>query len=257
VLDSETLTWFTVTANGNAPSPRDKLSSVSVGSVIYFFGGFGPQQAEDDDDDEDEAATFGWFNDIHTLDTATLIWEKKEVSGTTPTPRAASSLCVIGSKLFLFGGRDTTQRVNDLHTLDITSLHWDQPKVYGSKPEPRSFHSTITLGSNLFLFGGLNRSNVHLNDVHILTFSGEEIGWLQPQVNGIIPARGFHTTFTIDNKFYVFGGSSNFDATIHECTRYYNDLYYLETTSIQQGIQVPFPASSNETNIQNTEPNST
>ncbi len=55
-----------------------------------MFGGFGPQNAEDEEEEEEEdeeeenqqetnqdeemedaPATFGWFNDLHTLDTST------------------------------------------------------------------------------------------------------------------------------------------------------------------------------------------
>jgi hypothetical protein len=37
-----TLEWEKLTTKGAAPSPRDKLTAVAVGPVIYIFGGFGP-----------------------------------------------------------------------------------------------------------------------------------------------------------------------------------------------------------------------
>jgi len=223
------------------------------------FGGFGPQNVEEDDDEEDEPAeaeqvkaeedmeedepaTFGWFNDIYILDAVSLNWEKKEISGIPPSPRAAFGMIALKEKIFIFGGRDNSQRVNDLHIFDTTSFNWIQPKVRGSKPSPRSFHSLTTIGQNAILFGGLNRSNTHLNDIHILSFCEEEICWLQPKVEGDEPpARGFHTAFIVGDQFYIFGGSSNFDSTIHECTRYYNDLYCFDISSIQLGTQILFP----------------
>ena len=47
LMPLESQTWSVVQAEGEAPSPRDKLSSAVIGKDIYVFGGFGPQ-AEDD-----------------------------------------------------------------------------------------------------------------------------------------------------------------------------------------------------------------
>ncbi len=54
--------WEKIAAKGTAPSPRDKLTAVAVGPVIYIFGGFGPpkgvvpkmpyQHGEDQEDEE-------------------------------------------------------------------------------------------------------------------------------------------------------------------------------------------------------------
>lgn len=59
---TETLEWEKISAKGSVPSPRDKLTAVAVGPVIYIFGGFGPpkgvvpkmpyQHGEDQDDEE-------------------------------------------------------------------------------------------------------------------------------------------------------------------------------------------------------------
>jgi len=82
--------------NGKVPSRRDKQCCCAVGSKIYFFGGFGPQEpepeeqsektaqsgeakkqgtsgneetAEQEEEEEGPCATFGWFNDLFVLDT--------------------------------------------------------------------------------------------------------------------------------------------------------------------------------------------
>jgi len=48
------------------------------------------------------------------------MWEKLTPSFTgCPTPRAAHGMCVVGSKLVIFGGRDSVGRKNDLYILDM------------------------------------------------------------------------------------------------------------------------------------------
>ena len=37
-----------------------------------------------------------------------------------PTPRAAHGMCVIGSNIYIFGGRDIEDRQNDLHCFDTS-----------------------------------------------------------------------------------------------------------------------------------------
>ena len=46
-------------------------------------------------------------------------WEKLLPSfAGCPTPRAAHGMCAVGSKLVIFGGRDSVGRKNDLFVLD-------------------------------------------------------------------------------------------------------------------------------------------
>lgn len=61
-MSAATLEWEKISTKGSAPSPRDKLTAVAVGPVIYIFGGFGPpkgvvpkmpyQHGEDQEDEE-------------------------------------------------------------------------------------------------------------------------------------------------------------------------------------------------------------
>lgn len=77
---TETMVWREIkTAVGNPPCPRDKLSAVTMGSKVLFFGGFGPLDESDNDDDESKEveAEFGWFNDLHSFDTGWCTDKKK------------------------------------------------------------------------------------------------------------------------------------------------------------------------------------
>lgn len=59
------------------------------------------------------------------------VWSKPDITGTAPSPRAAFGIGVISSKLYIFGGRDTSQRVNDVHILDVEKLNWESPAISG------------------------------------------------------------------------------------------------------------------------------
>ena len=49
----------------------------------------------------------------------TCTWEKLSPAFTgCPTPRAAHGMCAVGSKLVIFGGRDSVGRKNDLFVLN-------------------------------------------------------------------------------------------------------------------------------------------
>lgn len=50
-------------------------------------------------------------------------WEKLTPSFTgSPTPRAAHGMCAVGSRLVIFGGRDSVGRKNDIFVLDTGDL---------------------------------------------------------------------------------------------------------------------------------------
>lgn len=63
----ETKQWKRIEFHGAPPSPRDKLTCVTMGTKILFWGGFGP--SEEPDIVQGEGAKFKWFNDLFCFDT--------------------------------------------------------------------------------------------------------------------------------------------------------------------------------------------
>lgn len=43
--------WSKLETQGLCPSPRDKLAGAAVGSKVYIFGGFGPQDGEEEEEE--------------------------------------------------------------------------------------------------------------------------------------------------------------------------------------------------------------
>ena len=78
--------------------------------------------------------------------------------GCPPSPRCGSAACVVGHRVFLFGGRCKQRRLNDLHCLDLGSLAWTlldpgtDPDPFAppsaSRPAPRSLHTMAYIGAN-------------------------------------------------------------------------------------------------------------
>eukprot|EP01116_Phalansterium_solitarium_P005530 TRINITY_DN1726_c0_g1_i1.p1 TRINITY_DN1726_c0_g1~~TRINITY_DN1726_c0_g1_i1.p1 ORF type:complete len:380 (+),score=119.82 TRINITY_DN1726_c0_g1_i1:123-1262(+) len=244
VFDSQSQTWTVHSTPSDSvwPPARDKAAMCAVGpNRAMLFGGFGPKDSDssgDDDDemgsdDDEDGAEFGWFNDVHFLDTDTATWSRPTVTGTPPTPRAAFGMCSIGSKVYVFGGRDTMQRVNDVHVFDVDTCSWSQPQTHGTPPPPRSFHSMARVGSKLIVFGGLSRHNAHFNDVHF--FDTATSTWHEAAVDaaGKPAARGYAAVVTIGSTVFLTGGSAGFDSSTQENGVYFDDLYMLDASPIE------------------------
>jgi hypothetical protein len=57
---------------------------------------------------------------VHTLDCASMLWEKLEPTGTPPMSRGGHTATVVGGKLWVFGGEGADRRLkNDTHCLDL------------------------------------------------------------------------------------------------------------------------------------------
>mmetsp|Transcript_8596 Transcript_8596/g.7932 ORF Transcript_8596/g.7932 Transcript_8596/m.7932 type:complete len:226 (+) Transcript_8596:402-1079(+) len=103
------------------PSGRLQHSSVASDSKIYIFGG--------------EPDQFRQLNDIWSLDTKTLIWEKPKTTGQEPSARVSSTGCLVDNKIYYFGGYDGLQWLNDVHSFDIQTNRWEKINIPGHQHE--------------------------------------------------------------------------------------------------------------------------
>lgn len=81
-------------------------------------------------------------------------------TGNEPPPVLGASTTILGDKLYVFGGRLSSQRkqdfLNDIYELDLVNRHWTRLGTHGDIPSPRFYHSVSTLGdSKLICYGGL------------------------------------------------------------------------------------------------------
>jgi N-acetylneuraminic acid mutarotase len=69
-----------------------------------------------------------------------------------------------GSKMVIFGGFVSGQRVNDIWILDLDTFKWTEVNATGTMPEPRAGHSCVFYQDALYVFGGKDEENNKLSD---------------------------------------------------------------------------------------------
>ncbi|KAK3863462.1 hypothetical protein Pcinc_030769 [Petrolisthes cinctipes] len=99
-LDTTTNRWSVVPCSGHIPIGRRSHSAFVFRDHIYVFGGFNSQAERH-------------FNDLHRYDPSTNHWERVKPLGKGPCPRRRQSCCLVGSKMFLFGGTSPKDNYED------------------------------------------------------------------------------------------------------------------------------------------------
>ncbi|MCO5579184.1 hypothetical protein L7F22_033037 [Adiantum nelumboides] len=171
VLDLEEVKWSYMATKGDQPSPRTGASAVALdGQRVLLFGG--------------SSMLEGYMNDVYVLDTKDWVWSKITVRGLPPSPRDKHTACLLGSKMYVFGGFGPSLTSNnedqdgnalsdtdamspsdeesaeeedddgasisftwfdDLHVLDVTSMEWQSVETKGTKPSPRAAHAAFII----------------------------------------------------------------------------------------------------------------
>ena len=151
---------------------------------------------------------------------------------------------MVGSKLFVFGGRTDGGHLNDMWAFDLNSrtiAHrcfepsdpiflavnsnpvWNsyEPAPGDKKPPPRAGHVLVTTGDRIILFVSLSPSSSPLvmilcrfggadrpkwyNDTWSFDVSTGE--WTELRCTGCVPSpRSGHTASLVDDIMYVYGG---------------------------------------------------
>lgn len=142
-LDLETFQWTDVGSRASAREPTkpirsDKNVCWSHANKLYVFGGYGWSRTEAFMDILDRQRDFqltpdfrwpkfGWNNQLVEFDPWRNTWRWPAYSGKCPSARAAHSGTLMGDgKFYLFGGRDSCERLNDLYTFDMKTFEWTQ-----------------------------------------------------------------------------------------------------------------------------------
>lgn len=108
-LDLEELRWSKPAAAGDAPSARSAHTACVHGGKLHIFGGCSYRST-------------AFFNDVHSLDLATLAWERREVSGSAPAPRAGHSGALVGARWLIAGGGNSASGLGDTFVLDLVKV---------------------------------------------------------------------------------------------------------------------------------------
>eukprot|EP00029_Vermamoeba_vermiformis_P009501 TRINITY_DN4754_c0_g1_i1.p1 TRINITY_DN4754_c0_g1~~TRINITY_DN4754_c0_g1_i1.p1 ORF type:complete len:850 (+),score=215.22 TRINITY_DN4754_c0_g1_i1:79-2628(+) len=227
IFNLKTKEWENTTNKfqSQGPSPRSGHGAVYINNKLYVFGGSNYFQSR------------LHYNDMYILDLEKKTWSKPEQHGDVPCPRTQFSFTAVGDCIYLFGGDlvHSNRYFGDLYEYNTRTYTWRYLFPEGTGPSPRVGHSANAVGRQIFFFGGHFEAdrlapnsaslltNGNFNDVHILDLDRNE--WLKPSVSGNVPTpRSWHSAVTINNRLYIFGGTSfdDRDAT-------YNDIHYLDT----------------------------
>lgn len=138
-LNLETFDWVDLgsRASGEPTTPirSDKCVSWAYNRRFYVFGGYGWSQTEhyvqllDIQKDfqltpDERWPKFGWNNQLVEYNPIDNTWRWPTYVGKCPSARAAHSGALLGNKFYIFGGRDSHERLNDLYSLDMDKLVW-------------------------------------------------------------------------------------------------------------------------------------
>ncbi|XP_076036415.1 kelch domain-containing protein 3 [Oratosquilla oratoria] len=96
-LDTTTRHWSIVDVEGPVPSGRRSHSAFTYYRKIYFFGGYNSKDNVH-------------FDDLYSFDPVLRQWRIIKPHGQGPCARRRQSCCMVGARMFLFGG--TSPRPN-------------------------------------------------------------------------------------------------------------------------------------------------
>ncbi|XP_064365920.1 kelch domain-containing protein 3 [Dromaius novaehollandiae] len=226
-FDVNTHKWFTPKVSGMVPGARDGHSACVLAKSMFIFGGY-----------EQLADCFS--NDIHKLDTTSMMWTLISAKGTPARWRDFHSATIIGTKMYVFGGRadrfgpfhsNNEIYCNRIKVFDTETNSWLDSPPTPVLPEGRRSHSAFSYNGELYVFGGYNaRLNRHFHD--LWKFNPVSFSWrrIEPKGKGPCPRRR-QCCCRVGDKIILFGGTSpspeegmgdEFDLMDH------SDLYILD-----------------------------
>ncbi|XP_077496530.1 kelch domain-containing protein 3-like [Amblyomma americanum] len=145
---------------------------------------------------------------FYRFDTVSMTWSRPGVCGQVPRADIHHSACVVGQRMYIFGGfhRDSSEFV---HFLDLETLEWHRVPTSGVAPDGRCWHTTTTIGTRMYVWGGnLDGSQPNVRyDNSLYYLETTTATWVRPQVQGVAPeGRECHAAFVYDRELYIYGG---------------------------------------------------
>jgi len=181
-----------------------------IDGKIWIFGGRGKHRVDDSWLSDTRLA---YLSDLYCYDPNLNEWLKYEPRGIGPSGRALHTATVVGRKMYIFGGanssghRRDTSGFCDLYELDIDTMTWSECETQNTPPPPCYGHSATYLGNHQILFFGGKGYNVH-NSIHILDL--KTMAWKEYAFGGnVLSSRWGHSATLHNNTVLLYGGRCN------------------------------------------------
>ncbi|XP_041475911.1 kelch domain-containing protein 4-like isoform X1 [Lytechinus variegatus] len=212
------LKWVHREIHGKPPSPRQGHSACVIGSVAYIFGGIRSV-------DWPKKGTY-FFRDLFQLHLyKRMQWEKVKQKGEIPKGRYGHHMCVIGHKIYLFGGKHELHAdkcLPGLHVYDTEKKEWSQPQTSGTEPEAHGSTSSV-VGTRIYVYGGLVDGQA-VDDLHC--FDSENQWWVKLTVQGVPPSPRCDSASTaVGHEMFIFGGTAGTD-------KWFNDIHVFDAKKL-------------------------
>jgi N-acetylneuraminic acid mutarotase len=140
-------------------------------------------------------------------------WYRYEPRGIGPSGRSLHTATVVGRKIYIFGGANSSGSRNDssgfcdLYELDIDSMTWTECETQGTPPSPCYGHTANYIGNDKILFFGGKGYKV-LNQLNILDI--RSMTWKQYAFAGnTLKERWGHSATFHDTRILIYGGRND------------------------------------------------
>ncbi|KFV59598.1 Host cell factor 2, partial [Tyto alba] len=132
-LDIETMTWSRPETKGTVPLPRSLHTANVIGNKMYVFGGWVPQSSGGEISAHDGewkcTGSFSYLN-LDTTEWIGLISDcQEDKSNLLPGPRAGHCAVAVGTRLYIWSGRDGYRKAwnNQVCCKDLWYLDTEKP----------------------------------------------------------------------------------------------------------------------------------
>jgi hypothetical protein len=210
--------WNKISVEGVVPCARDgHLSSLIYNKYMIIYAGL---------DDKDEV-----INNIFLFDINNKKWIECEIEGIFPQNIDGQSCCLVGDKLYLFGGQSPgdDEYSNDLYTLefDIDETFVNKPKANISlvsisnnvRPKERASQSCVVYKDQfLIIIGGEGKKKEPLDDIWVFDLKNNCYTEIELTGNEKIEGRFCHSCIIYGDTLALYGGMKNSDVTLDNLT---------------------------------------
>ncbi|XP_071946841.1 uncharacterized protein [Antedon mediterranea] len=126
----------------------------------------------------------------------------------TPCMRSKHAACLVGSFIYVFGGRDAHSSRKDLWRYNITTNVWTSLECFGMAPPLLQDHTMVNRDNKLYIFGG-ELGFGSSDETALWSYDLQERSWAK-EVGGTdvkkpLGRRG-HTATLANDVMYIYGG---------------------------------------------------